>query len=104
VFEVTSRAAAALVRSRDEIGLGETIAIRISASESGNGSSAGYQVRFASHPSNGDVVLESAGTRVFLASELVEPLQTSILDTVETPQGERLVLKHRPAGPGHAPR
>jgi len=98
VFEVTSQAAAALAHSRTKIGLNDTIAIRISASESGNGSSAGYQLRFASHPSAGDVILESAGTKVFLASELVDPLETSILDTVETPQGERLVLKHRPLG------
>lgn len=96
MFEVTSRAAAALADSRSNIGLNDTIAIRISASGSGNGSSAGYQLRFASHPSAGDVVLESAGTKVFLASELVEPLETSILDTVDTPQGEKLVLKHRP--------
>ena len=98
MFEVTSRAAAALAQSRSTIGLNDTIAIRISASESGNGSSAGYQLRFASHPSAGDVVVESAGTRVFLASELVEPLETSVLDTVDTPQGEKLVLKVRPAG------
>lgn len=96
MFEVTSRAAAALANSRTKIGLDETIAIRISASESGNGSSAGYQLRFASHPSAGDVVLESAGTKVFLAAELLEPLESSVLDTVETTQGERLILKHRP--------
>jgi Fe-S cluster assembly iron-binding protein IscA len=96
VFEVTSRAAAALARNRTTIGLADTIAIWISASESSNGSSAGYQLRFASHPSAGDVVLESAGTKVFLASELVEPLEASVLDVVETAQGERLVLKHRP--------
>lgn len=96
MFEVTSRAAAALAHSRSQIGLNDTIAIRISASESGNGSSGGYQLRFASHPSAGDVVLESAGTKVFLASQIVEPLETSILDTVDTPQGEKLILKHRP--------
>ena len=97
MFEVTTRAAAALAQSRNRNGLTEQIAIRISASESGNGSSAGYQVRFASHPFDGDVILDSAGTKVFLAPEIVEPLDTSMLDTVDTPQGEKLVLKHRPA-------
>jgi Fe-S cluster assembly iron-binding protein IscA len=67
----------------------------ISASDARNGSSAGYQIRFASHPAAEDVELECAGTRVFLAPEVVEPLETSVLDTVETSQGERLVLKHR---------
>lgn len=95
MFEVTSRAAAALAQNRTRTGLDETIAIRISASESGNGSSAGYQLRFASHPSTGDLVLETAGTKVFVAGELAEPLETSVLDAVDTPQGERLVLKRQ---------
>lgn len=96
MFEVSSGAAAALARRRAAVGVAETIAIRISASESGNGSSTGYQVRFAAHPAAGDVELESAGTRVFLAPALVEPLEASVLDTVDTSQGEQLVLKHRP--------
>jgi Fe-S cluster assembly iron-binding protein IscA len=98
VFELTSRAAAALAETRAQSGLTDTIAIRISASESGNGSSAGYQVRFASHPAPNDVVVESSGTKVFLAEELVEPLEASVLDTVDTAQGEKLVLKHRTDG------
>jgi Fe-S cluster assembly iron-binding protein IscA len=96
VFELTSRAAAALAETRARSGLGDTIAIRISASESGNGSSAGYQLRFASHPTPSDVVMETAGTRVFVAADLAEPLKALVLDTVDTAQGARLVLKHRP--------
>ena len=97
MFELTSRAAAALADSRSQSGLGDTIAIRISASESANGSSTGYQLRFASHPSPGDVVMESAGTRVFVAAGLAEPLGRSVLDVEDTPQGTKLVLKHRPS-------
>jgi Fe-S cluster assembly iron-binding protein IscA len=96
VFELTSRAAAALAETRAQSGLGDTIAIRISASESGNGSSAGYQLRFASHPAPSDLVMESAGTRVFLSAELAEPLDASVLDAEDTTQGPRLVLKRRP--------
>jgi Fe-S cluster assembly iron-binding protein IscA len=96
VFEVTSRAAAALARRRALNGLGDSIAIRISTSDSGNGSAPGYQLRFASHPSPNDLVMESAGTRVFLAAGLDEPLEGSVLDVVDTPQGPHLVLKHRP--------
>lgn len=95
MFEVSRRAAAALARSRTKKGLAKTIAIRISASESGNGSSPGYQLRFASNPAQGDVVLDSADTKVFLSPELVEPLERTVLDAVETPHGEQLVLKHR---------
>jgi Fe-S cluster assembly iron-binding protein IscA len=95
VFELTSRAAAALAENRARRGLGGAIAIRISASESGNGSSSGYQVRFASHPAPNDLVMESAGTTVFLAAELAEPLRASVLDAEDTAQGKMLVLKRR---------
>ena len=64
MFELTSRAAAALAETLS--GLADCVAIRISASESGNGSSAGYQVHFASHPAPSDLVIESAGTRVLV--------------------------------------
>jgi Fe-S cluster assembly iron-binding protein IscA len=96
VFELTSRAAAALAQRRALNGLGDSIAIRISTSDLGNGSGPGYQLRFASHPSPNDLVLESAGTKVFLASGLAEPLGGSVLDVVDTPQGPHLVLKRQP--------
>jgi Fe-S cluster assembly iron-binding protein IscA len=76
-------------------GLADSIAIRISTSDSGNGSSAGYQLRFASHPSPDDAIMESAGTRVFLAAGLQDPLASSVLDVVDTPEGPQLVLKRR---------
>ena len=95
MFELTSRAAAALAESRTRSGLGDTIAIRISTLDSGNGSSAAYRVRFASHPSADDLVLESAGLRVFLAAGLAEPLEGSVLDAEDTDKGRALVLKRR---------
>lgn len=98
MFELTSRAAAALAQTRAKSGLGDAIAIRISTSESSNGSSAGYQLRFASDPAPDDVVVESSGTKVFVAAELAEPLEASVLDAVETAEGERLVLKRRSSG------
>jgi Fe-S cluster assembly iron-binding protein IscA len=98
MFELTSRAAAALAQNRARSGLGDGIALRISASESGNGTSAGYQLRFASHPAPDDVVMETAGTKVFLSAELAEPLDAAVLDAVDTADGQRLVLKRRAAG------
>ena len=95
MFELTSRAAAALAETRSRSGLADTIGIRISVSESENGSSASYQLRFASHPAPSDVVMETAGTKVFMAAGLAEPLEVLVLDTVDTDSGERLVLKPR---------
>jgi Fe-S cluster assembly iron-binding protein IscA len=95
VFELTRRAAAALAQRRALNGLADTVGIRISTSDAGNGSGPGYRLRFASHPSEDDLVLESSGNRVFLAAGLAEPLEASVLDVVDTPQGPHLVLKHR---------
>jgi Fe-S cluster assembly iron-binding protein IscA len=96
VFELTNRAAAALAERRALNGLAESIAIRISTSDSGNGSSSVYSLRFASQPWTDDLVLESSGTKVFLAAGLAEPPGGSVLDVVDTPQGPHLVLKHQP--------
>ena len=95
MFEVTGRAAAALAQRRAKDGLADSIAIRISASDSQNGSSSSYQLRFASNPSPDDSVMESAGTRVFLAPGLEEPLGGSVLDVVDTAKGPQLILKRR---------
>ena len=97
MFTMTSRAAAALAENRARIGLDDSTPIRISPSESGNGSSANYQLRFASRPAPHDVVTESAGTTVYMAADLVEPLKTTVLDVKSTPQGTTLVLKRRPS-------
>jgi Fe-S cluster assembly iron-binding protein IscA len=96
VFELTNRAAAALAERRALKGLAESIAIRISTSDSDNGSASGYSLRFASQPWPDDLVLESSGTKVFLAAGLGESLRGSVLDVVDTPQGPHLVLKHQP--------
>ena len=95
MFELTSHAAAALAQTRARNGLADTIAIRISTAESGDGAPAGYRLHFASDPAPDDTVVESAGTRVFLAAGVAEPLGGSVLDVVETAKGEQLVLKHR---------
>lgn len=95
MFQVTGRAAAALAERRAETGLTDSVAIRISTSDSGNGSSAGYQLRFAPHPSPDDIELESAGTRVFLAAGLEEPLAGTVLDVFDTAEGPQLILTGR---------
>lgn len=97
MFELTSRAAAALAQRRALNGLGESTAIRISTAKTQDGSGPGYRLRFASDPSPDDHVLESEGTKVFLAAGLAEPLGGSVLDVVDTAEGPHLVLKHRPS-------
>lgn len=95
MFQVTGRAAAALADRRAEAGLGDSVAIRISASAARNGSAAGYQLHFTSRPSPDDVAIESAGTKVFLAAGLEEPLAGTVLDIVDTAEGPQLILTGR---------
>ena len=97
MFMLTGRAARALGQIRRRTGLGDRIAVRISASESRNGSSPGFKMHFASHPSPGDDIITTAGTKVFLAAALAKPLESSVLDTVDTSQGEQLILRPRRA-------
>jgi Fe-S cluster assembly iron-binding protein IscA len=97
VFMLTGRAARGLRQIRRRTGLGDTIAVRISASDSRDGSSPGFKMRFASRPSPGDDIITTAGTKVFIAAGVAKPLESVVLDTVDTSQGEELVLRRRRA-------
>ena len=96
MFELTSRATAALAETRAKSGLGDRIAIRICASRANGASSAAYQLRFAAEPFPDDVVISTDGATVFLAAGVAKRLAASVLDAEKTPTGSKLVLKHRP--------
>jgi Fe-S cluster assembly iron-binding protein IscA len=96
VFELTSRAAAALAETRAKSGLGDRIAIRICLSQPNGGPPEGYQLRFAAEPLPNDKVISTSGTTVFLAAGVADRLAGSVLDSEETANGSKLVLKHRP--------
>jgi len=96
VFELTSRAAAALAETRAKSGLGDQIAIRICPSQAKGGVPGAYQFRFAAEPFPDDVVISNEGATVFLAASVVDRLAASILDAEETVNGSKLVVKHRP--------
>jgi Fe-S cluster assembly iron-binding protein IscA len=98
VFELTSRAAAALAETRAKSGLGDLIAIRICLSQANGGPSGGYQLRFASEPFPNDEVISASGATVFLAADVADRLAGSVLDAETTESGSKLVLKHRPPG------
>ena len=44
-------------------------------------------------PREGDAVVEASGLDVFLAEDLVEPLEAAVLDAEETERGTKLVLR-----------
>jgi len=92
MLALTPRALAVLSDSLTDRGLPGNVGVRISAGGS-NGESAAYQVRFAEDPAPDDLVIDSGGPRIFVAAEVVEPLDSAILDAEETAQGRKLVLR-----------
>jgi Fe-S cluster assembly iron-binding protein IscA len=96
VFELTSRAAAALAQTRAKTGLGDQIAVRICSSGANGGSDGSYQLRFAAEPLPDDVIISNGGATVFLAAAVADRLAASLLDAEPTAHGSKLVLKNRP--------
>ena len=52
------------------------------------------QVGFVPGPAEGDQVTETEGTTLCVDPDLAEPLEHTVIDAEQTPQGPELVLKH----------
>ncbi len=94
MLALTPRAVAALAETCTRQGLPKTIGLRISASTS-NGDGGVYDLRFVADPEPDDVVVEGGRTRVFLAPEVAQHLDSSVLDAEETAHGRKLVLRQK---------
>jgi Fe-S cluster assembly iron-binding protein IscA len=93
MLALTPRALAVLADTLTERGLPGNVGVRISAGGS-NGEGAGYQLRLAEDPAPDDLVIDSGGPRIFVAAEVVEPLEAAILDAQDTPHGRKLIVRH----------
>jgi Fe-S cluster assembly iron-binding protein IscA len=94
MFMLTPSAAAILAETRLQNGLPDDVAIRISGGGSSNGSAAAYRVSFANVPWPDDLVVQSEGTRLFVAADVAGGLETAALDVEGTADGHRLIVKH----------
>ncbi len=92
MLTMTSSAATALDEIRERQGVPEEFVVRVSPPATANGLE--VQVKFAPGPSEGDQVTETEGTTLCVDSELVEPLEETVIDAEQTPQGPALVLRH----------
>lgn len=91
MLQLTSAAATQLAHARESQGLPDSFGLRVFGEpQPGGGVSLG--LAFAEVPAEDDQVTEQAGTRIFLAPEVVEPLATAALDVEETPEGVKLIL------------
>lgn len=92
MLELSTAAAEALRQARDAQELPEDYGVRVSA-QSGTDGQAGLGLEFVEEPAEGDHVAEQAGTPLYVAPDLAEPLADSVIDVEDTPRGAQLVVK-----------
>ena len=96
---LTRAAATEVAQARESQGLPDTYGLRVFAEPQPDGGIS-LGLTFAEVPAEDDQVTEQEGTRIFLASEVVEPLAFAALDVAETPEGTKLVLTEQEPGLG----
>ncbi|MGH9038953.1 MAG: hypothetical protein ACRDZ3_01850 [Acidimicrobiia bacterium] len=90
MLQVTNSAASTLAGARAQQGLPDHFGVRIFANATATSDTKSpYQFGFVEEPVADDQVAEVEGTRVFVAPEVAESLDSAVLDTEET---GRLIL------------
>jgi Fe-S cluster assembly iron-binding protein IscA len=90
---LTAGAAAVVAEERRRRGVPVDYAVRISQGRSDNGRGPTYVLRFSAAPRPDDVVVASATVRLFIAPDVIGPLDDAVLDAEDTGEGRRLVLR-----------
>lgn len=94
MLQVTTAAVAALEEARAAQQVPDDHGVRVSAQPDPNDvSSTVLALGFTEEPVEGDQVTDQAGTEIYIAPEVAEPLAGTILDIEQTPEGAQLILK-----------
>ena len=91
MLQVSDTAVSVLNEARSEQEVPDSYGIRVFAQPDESGE-ASLAIAFAEQPAEGDQVTEQAGTEVYVAPELAEPLASHVLDVADTPDGAQLTL------------
>ena len=91
MLQVTDSAVSALQETREAQEVPESYGVRVFANQGESGEPT-LALAFAEEPAEGDQVTEQAGTEIYVAPELAEPLADSKLDVEDTPDGPQLAL------------
>jgi Fe-S cluster assembly iron-binding protein IscA len=91
VLQVSPSAADVLREARATQDVPDSYGLRVFAQADETGQPA-LAIAFTEEPVEGDEVTEQAGTEVYVAPELAEPLASQVLDVEETPEGAALTL------------
>lgn len=97
MLQVSDAAAAVLEETRSAEELPETVGVRVFAQPDPSGDMQ-VSLTFAEEPLPDDEVTEQAGTQVYIAPEVAEPLSDSVLDLEQAADGPQLVIKPQSAG------
>lgn len=92
MLQVSDAAATVLDQTRANEELPESVGVRIFAQPDQTGEMQ-VSLTFAEEPMPEDQVTEQAGTQVFIAPEVAEPLADSVLDLEHADNGPQLVIK-----------
>ena len=92
MLQVSDSAAAVLQQAREAQQLPDTFGVRISGEPTQAGEME-VALAFSEGPSPDDQVTEQAGTRIFVAPEVAEPLSEAVVDLEDTPDGPQLAIK-----------
>lgn len=96
MLQVSEAAINALQDARAAQDLSEDFGVRVFG-ESAPSGEIEVSIAFTEEPADGDTVTEQAGTPIYIAPEVAEPLAEAELDLAETPEGPGLVIKPQDA-------
>ena len=94
MLQITDAAVAALEEARAAQQVPDDHGVRVSAQPDPNdGANTVLALGFIDAPAEGDHVTDQAGTDIYIAPEVAEPLADTVLDIEQTPEGAQLILK-----------
>lgn len=94
MLQVTTAAVVALEEARSAQQVPDEHGVRVSAQPDPNDpDNTVLALGFTATPVEGDQVTDQAGTAIFVAPEVAEPLADTLLDIEDTPEGAQLILK-----------
>ena len=93
-MEMSENAAAALESIRESQGIPEDSGARLTADQGPSGGLA-LRLEFVPGASEDDQVVEQSGTEVYLAPEVVEPLEDAVMDVRDSEDGLAFVFRTR---------
>lgn len=95
MLQVTPTAAAILKQARDRTGMGSNAAVRLKPAEQPGRTDSEKLIGldFTEDPEDGDQTIEQEDLKLYVASDLVEPLSERVLDAETTERGTQLLFR-----------